>query len=132
LIFDTRGLKTDGSVTSSIFFENGEADYWEPIEPDIIVALYPDDYFPFLKSHLTLVRENDEFKQKREARKKLKEEKGKLPDDLFTIIAFVDAYNFKDAGAYYGQGFSIHMIVERQEIEAFADQLEAEYTELKK
>jgi hypothetical protein len=61
-----------------------------------------DDYCPFLRSHLTLVRENDEFRQKREARKKLKEKKSKLPDDLFTIIAFVDAYNFKDAGAYYG------------------------------
>lgn len=112
--------------------ESDEADYWEPIEPDIIVALYPDDYFPFLKSHRTLVYESEETKKKREARRKLKEEKGKLPDDSYTFIAFVDAYNFKDADAYCGQGFSLHMIVERQEIETFANNLETEYAEFKK
>jgi hypothetical protein len=112
--------------------ESDEADYWEPLEPDIILALYPDDYFPFLKSHLTLVYESEESKRKREERRKLKEQEGKLPDDLFTLIAFVDAYNFKDADAYYGQGFSMHMIVERHEIEAFANELESEYIEFKK
>ncbi|MCA9990306.1 MAG: hypothetical protein KDE29_04825, partial [Anaerolineales bacterium] len=111
--------------------ENNEADYWEPLEPDIVVALYPDDYFPFLKSHLTLVYESDESIQRREARKKLKEEKGKLPDDSFTFIAFVDAYNFKDASVYYGQGLSLHMIVNRHELEEFANQLEKEYSEFK-
>jgi hypothetical protein len=108
------------------------ADYWEPIEPDIVVAVYPDEYFPFLKSHLQLVYESDESKQQREAREKLKEEKGQLPDDLYTFIAMVDAYNFKDADAYYGQGLSIHLMVERQELEAFVNDLEVEYGEFKR
>lgn len=112
--------------------ESDEADYWEPIEPDIIIAIYPDDYFPFLKSHMTLIHESEESKRKREARRKLKEEKGKLADDLYTFIAFVDAYNFKEADAYYGQGLSLQMIVSRQDLEIFADDLEREYTEFKK
>lgn len=112
--------------------ESDEADYWEPIEPDIIVAIYPDGYFPFLKSHMTLVYESEESKKKRESRRKLKEEKGKLPDDSYTFIAFVDAYNFKKADAYYGQGFSLQMIVSRHDLETFADDLDREYTEFKK
>lgn len=70
--------------------------------------------------------------KKREARKKLKEEQGKLPDDLYTCIASVDAYNFKEADAYYGQGFALHMIVKRHQLESFASQLQSEYMDFKK
>lgn len=109
--------------------QTDKADYWEPIEPDIIVAIYPDEYFPFLKSHMVLISERDDVKQAREAREQLKNQGMKLPDDLYTFICFVDAYNFKNADAYYGQGFSMHMIVTREKLEAFAKALEAEYQE---
>ena len=112
--------------------DSNEADYWEPIEPDIVVALYPNDFSPFLKSHLPLVYESEESKQKREARIKSKGTERKRPDDLFTLIVFVDAYNFKDADGYYGQGLSMHMIVERQDVETFASELESEYAEFKR
>jgi hypothetical protein len=111
--------------------ETDEADYWEPIEPDIIVALYPGQYFPFLPSHRKLLYESEASKSKREAREKLKAEKGKLPDDAYTFIALVDAYNLKDADAYYGQGLSLQMIVERWELERFMDDLEREYQTFK-
>ena len=111
--------------------ESDESDYWQPIEPDIIVALYVGDYFPFLNSHFTLIRESDDAKKKREARERLKKERGKLSDDSYTFIAFVDAYNFKDADMYYGQGFSMQMIVQRQDLERFVDELEQEYSEFK-
>lgn len=111
--------------------ETDEADYWEPTDPDIIVALYPGDYFPFLKSHYKVVFESDDLKQQRRDWRKLKEEKRKLPDDHYTFIVFVDAYNFKDADAYYGEGFSMHMVVERQDLEAFTDELEREYASFK-
>lgn len=111
--------------------ESDESDYWEPIEPDIIVALYVGHYFPFLKSHFTLRYECDDVKSKREARERLKKEQGKLPDDFYTFIVFVDAYNFKDADMYYGQGFSIQLLVQRQDLERFSDELEKEYAEFK-
>jgi hypothetical protein len=108
-----------------------KADYWEPMEPDIVIAIYPEDYFPFLPSHHKLIYERPDHKAKREAREALKKEKGKLPDDSYTLIVFVDAYNLKEADAYYGQGISLHMIVSRNELEAFAKDLEYEYQEFK-
>lgn len=111
--------------------ETDKADYWESLDPDIVVALYPDDYFPFLPSHWKLIRENETLKAKREEREKLKQEKIKLPDDSYTFIAFVDAYNLKDADTYYGQGLSLQMIVERRDLEKFVSDLEKEYEAFK-
>lgn len=111
--------------------ESDQADYWEPIEPDIIVAIYPENFFPFIPSHYKLIRESEKFREKREAREKLKKEKGNLPDDFYTIIIFVDAYNFKNSDAYYGQGLSLQMIVKRYELQDFLMNLESEYKELK-
>jgi hypothetical protein len=111
--------------------DDDKADYWEPMEPDIVIAIYPEEYFPFLPSHHKLLYERPEYKAKRGAREALKKEKGKQPDDSYTLIVFVDAYNFKEADAYYGQGLSLHMIVSRNELEEFAKSLEYEYQEFK-
>lgn len=111
--------------------ETDKEDYWQPIEPDIIIAIYPDNFFPFMESHMKLVYERDEVREAREARQALKAQMVKLPDDIFTFIAFVDAYNFRGADAYYGQGFSMHMIVRRKELENFASDLESEYRAFK-
>lgn len=108
-----------------------KADYWEAIEPDIILAIYPDEFFPFLPSHLRLIYESEEHKAKRAEREKLKQKQGKLLDDIYTVIAFVDAYNFKSAGMYYGQGLSLNLIVKRYELEKFLQDLETEFLDFK-
>jgi hypothetical protein len=46
--------------------EDNTADYWESLDPDVTVAIYPDEYFPFLKSHWVRVQESEQ--QEREAR----------------------------------------------------------------
>lgn len=99
----------------------GEPDYWEPVEPDIVIAIYPDIYFPFMKSHWTLVYEGDRKLEEMEP------EKGKC----FTIITLIDSYNFKDSGAYSGSGISLNMIVKREDLENFVTALESEYKNLK-
>lgn len=111
--------------------ETDQADYWEALDPDIIVALYPKDYFPFLPSHLRRIYRNEEEKARHEEQIRLEKEKGKSPDDLFTFIAFVDAYNFKDSDGYYSQGLSLQLIVERQDLEQFIIDLEKEYADFK-
>lgn len=111
--------------------EQNKADYWEAIEPDILVAIYPDEFFPFLPSHYQLVRESETFKAQRKVRKKLKQERGNLPDDLFTFIIFVDAYNLEHAVAYLGSGLSLQMIVTREKLEAFLGALQMEYQAFK-
>jgi hypothetical protein len=102
-----------------------EPDYWEPLEPDAIIAIYPGKFFPFLTSHWTLIEEKKEEKE----HEKLK--KGKQPDNLFTIITFIDSYNFKNSGAYSGEGLSMHLIVDRKDLEKFVTELEKEYSDFR-
>lgn len=109
--------------------ETGTADYWEPLEPDIIVAIYPGQYFPFLKHRWQVLRESEECAAEREEREKRKAEQPQQPDDLFSFIAMVDAYNFKEAEGYYGEGLSLHLVVERRELEKFVADLQQEYQE---
>ncbi len=117
--------------TISKVLETNEPEYWEPIDPDIIVAIYPEMYFPFLKSHYTLIDESEDHKKKRQEREKLKKELGSLPDDSFTINVFIDAYNFKNSDAYYDEGISLHLIVDRVTLENFKSDLSKEYSEFK-
>ena len=102
-----------------------ESDYWEPLEPDAIIAIYPGKFFPFLKYHWTLIEE------KKEEIEQEKRDKGKQKDDLFTIITFIDSYNFKNSGAYSGEGISFHLTVERKDLEKFVTELEIEYNDIR-
>ena len=94
-----------------------ESDYWEPLEPDAIIAIYPGKFFPFLK----IEDRKEEIEQ---------EKWGKQKDDLFTIITFIDSYNFKNSGAYSGEGISFHLTIERKDLEKFVTDLEIEYNDL--
>lgn len=107
--------------------ETDEADYWEPYEPDVILAIYPDRYFPFLKPHTDRIESIKEI-----GREGDKSKKEKLPDDMFTVIVFIDAYNFQNSGVYYSSGIALHMIVERRELQSFSLKLREEYSEFKK
>lgn len=97
--------------------DTNEPDYWEPVEPDIVLAIYPDTYFPFMKSHWVLIDDG--------GMKQMEPEKG------FTIITFIDTYNFENSDAYSGNGISLHLIVKRDDLENFVTELESEYKNLK-
>jgi len=102
--------------------DTNQPDYWQPIEPDITIAIYPYMDFPFgIKSHLEFVNEED--------RKVYEEIHAK--GDCFTIITLIDTYNFKDSGAYSGNGISLHLIAKRERLEKFVTDLEFEYQNLK-
>jgi hypothetical protein len=112
--------------------ETNLPDYWKPIEPDVIVAIYPDMAFPFLGDKYELAWQSGETRRESEERAILKAEKGVLPDDIITLMCFVDSYAFKDSEVYSGNGVSLHLIVKRHEIEKFYEELKAEYIEFKK
>lgn len=102
-------------------------EYWEPIEPDAKIAIYPERYFPFLKDHWIPIEETDE--------KIIQAENGEQDTntskyELFTIIAFIDTYNFKDSSSYSSEGISLHLIVTRKDLEKFVTDLEIEYDQL--
>ena len=110
--------------------ETNQPDYWEPMEPDVILAIYPGMYFPFRTKKSCLVWESDESSNKREEREKLKAGKGVFPDDWFTLMCYVDAYAFK-SGEYCGDGISLHLDIRRQELERFYEDLKTEYLDFK-
>ena len=111
--------------------ETNEPEYWEPIDPDVILAIYPEMDFPFIKPHHEVIWMSLKVKEKIERRQREKQEKGKLPDDWITLICFIDAYNFQNSGAYYDSGIALHMLVERKDLEAFCLELKREYAEFK-
>lgn len=112
--------------------ETDKPEYWEPMEPDVVFTIYPEMYFPFLEPHWQVAWESEQAREQREKHEKEKREKGKLPDDAFTIIVFIDAYNFRNCTAYRGEGVSLHIVVERAMLESFCRELKAEYLEFKK
>jgi len=106
-------------------------DYWEALDPDVTIAIYPEQHFPFLESKWKIVSESAETKQKRIEREKEKAEKRLLPDDDIDVILFFDVYNFKGASTYYGDGICFKMTVTRAQITRFYDDLKQEYIQFK-
>ncbi|MCP4176437.1 MAG: hypothetical protein GY756_01615 [bacterium] len=105
---------------------------WEPSEPDVIIAIYPEKEFADLNIFPQNINIAEFHKQCDSERILEKQEKGDLPDDTFALIIFVDAYNFKNSQSYYGSGISLHMVVNRSDLEFFISTLNNEYTSLKK
>lgn len=102
-------------------------DYWEPIEPDAKIAIYPEMYFPFLKDHWVTVDDTDEKIIQAEDEK---QDTNKY--ELFTVIAFMDTYNFRESDSYSSEGISLHIIVARKDLEKFVTDLEIEYNNFMK
>jgi len=105
--------------------ETNKSEYWEPIEPDAKIAIYPESYFPFLKDHWVKVDDTCE--------KIIQVDNDKQDTnnyELFTIITFIDTYNFIDCRSYSSEGISLHLIVTRKDLEKFVTDLETEYCEL--
>ena len=111
--------------------ETNEPEYWEPVDPDVIIAIYPDMHFPFLKLHREVIWMSLKMKEQVERREREKREMGKLPDDWITLICFIDAYNFRNTKAYYGSGIALHLTVERKDLEVFCLELKKEYAHFK-
>lgn len=110
--------------------QTGEMQYYTPIEPDFIFAVYPDMTFPFMGSRYIRIWTSEEEQR---AEKQREEDRaaagGKLPDDWFTVILMVDVYNFGDEFAYSGEGPAIIMMVKRIDLQKFLEDYEHEYKE---
>lgn len=98
--------------------DNDRMDYWEPLEPDMILAIYPRALFPFSDQMDTLTR--------------LQPSGEKKPTDVFTIIAMIDVYNFDLAEYYQGDGLALIMTCDRKQLSDFLDDLKREYAEFKR
>ncbi len=110
--------------------ETNQPEYWQPIEPDVTVAFYPNMEFPFLESHWQWVEEDDESRQTEEAAEQHKPiAEDAPPDDWITLIVAVDTYNLKDSHGYSGEGLALIICPTRQQLEEFCAELKREYQE---
>lgn len=122
--------ETDGLIPLlEQVLETDEPDYWQPIEPDITLAVYPDRLFPFLPSHRVLLYEKPELREARLRRIKRKEELKQLPDDWFQLICLIDTYNFAETKGYSGNGVALHLAAKRSDVQVFLQNLKQEYGE---
>lgn len=101
---------------------------WEPTEPDMMIAFYPDQYFPFIPDRRKEIYAAEHILKKRDERRKRKEaNNGRLPDDVVTMVVYTDAYNFKDCSPYYGTGFAMVLSPTRVDLAIFLESLKREY-----
>jgi hypothetical protein len=123
--FLANDYKTDYLIeTLKKSLATNKPEYWEPIEPDAKIGIYPEMYFPFLKDHWVDVEETGE--------KVIQADDIDLDTnkyELFTIIVFIDTYSFEGCTAYSSEGISLHIIATRKDLEKFVTDLETEYNE---
>lgn len=103
-------------------------DYWEPIEPDAIIAFYPGMHFPFLPSHMQMLWESSELQQSQEKKQQDREAAGGvLPSDVITVIAFINSGYLSNNSGYAGSGLAVVLSPSHLELERFCEQLAIEY-----
>ncbi|MBT3236883.1 MAG: hypothetical protein HN353_13090 [Bdellovibrionales bacterium] len=111
------------------FFKNmldaDKSDSIGPVDPDVCITVNPLHAMPS-SSKWKIVYESAGTKRKREERERQKRELGQLSDDLFEIVFFFDTYNFTKCNAYSGNGISFSFLLEREDLELFIIQLDAE------
>jgi len=101
-----------------------EPAYWKSLDPDLIFAIYPKKCFPFFEPCEEWIGEDDEAKSEQANQEK-------RPDGWFTVIAFIDAYNFQNCKGYSDSGIALHLLVARKDVESFCASLKEEYAEFK-
>lgn len=110
--------------------DTDEMQYYEPLEPDFTLAIYPNMAFPFMKSRYERIYTSERALEKERQREQARVDAGgKLPDDYFTIILMIDLYNFGDEIAYAGEGPALIMMPQRKEVQTFLEEYEQEFCE---
>jgi len=107
--------------------EHSTAGYWEPIEPWVTLYFFPGitlDDLPLLWA--CAVGEPQTQAQQGYLHRLRAERRSTKAEDLWLLVARVDAMNFKDEDMFSGAGPALSVQVERQQLERFVDDLEQE------
>jgi len=108
--------------------ETDEPRYYEAIEPGFLVAIYPNQFFPFMPSKNRVIFQSDAVTQRQEDIELLRDLVGdKLPKDPFTVIVKLDSFNFQDEIGYSFDGPALIFTTSRYELRQFTHELRKEY-----
>lgn len=101
--------------------ENDKADFWEDNNLSVTLAVYPNDLFPFLPSHLVpLPREGEDAAAQEEA-------PSDPEHDNIDLIVFVDTFHLKGTPYPSGLNVGINICPTRAELRTFYEALRAEF-----
>lgn len=95
--------------TLAAVLKSNQPAIWRPSDPDMTIAFYPGQVFPYL-----------------ELEPEASMEKILSKDAPFTVITVIDGYNFGNEFAHHGFGPALVMIVKRPVLQEFFDALRAE------
>ena len=108
--------------------ETQAAGHVTTLDPDVTLAIWPHDTFPFLPSNWRLVYESPDAQSRREAEAVQRREAGGiLTTDRVELMLFVDTYNFRNSGPYSGEGVCLRMRPTWSELQRFRSDLKAEF-----
>ena len=100
---------------------------WEPVDPDVMISLFPDLRLAYWGTSTSLDVESD---QKEEASEQSSPPNLEHDKDLFTLVVLVSPYQFKESDYYGCGGPGLQLVVSRSELEAFLAQLRDEFEAL--
>ncbi len=94
----------------NVLFQN-RADCFECVDGDTQIAIYPNEFFPFIHKEQNINLDKNL--------------------DFFTIVAFVSSYHF-DSNYRSTDGISMHLSVSREELNKFLNELKDEKNRISK
>ena len=118
------GVERDEMVDPIVTFirnviKNDRSDAWIPLSGEIQLVIYVDKYFPVLPHHFEKSYEDEVRKRKIES----------SFQKIYTVMFFVGGTNFVNSSSLSNEGIWNNLIVTRESLEKFADDLEKEFIE---
>jgi hypothetical protein len=94
--------------------------WWECVDDIVEIAVYPDEFFPFMSKKREISSVTDDLQTQASLRPR------NTASDYFTIIIFVRSYHFDSKNEYTPSGISLHLYIQRDELEKFVQEIEQE------
>ena len=99
-------------------------DWWECVDDIIEIAAYPNEFFPFMTRRREISSVAEDLQTQSSRRHPC------AVPGYFTIIIFIRSYQFYKKDGYRPSGISLHLYVERDELERFVKEVEKEISKI--
>jgi hypothetical protein len=111
--------------------EAKQSDVWYPLHPDVAVAVYMNGLSPMLPEELEASRLGAKARRRPENISPVENDPGYSRNHCIELLVFVDAFNFRHAEAYCGDGVCFLLGPTRDQLQKFYEDLRSEYAEFR-
>ena len=99
-------------------------DWWECVDDIVEIGVYPNEFFPFMTRRREISSVAEDLQTQSSRRHPC------AVPGYFTIIIFIRSYQFYKKDGYRPSGISLHLYVERDELERFVKEVEKEISKI--